>query len=307
MDVTVVFSRMVMLMLIMLVGYIATIKKVFNKHANANFAALINYVTVPALVISSVEGAGEFGAKADTLFVLLTATLMYFFAIILARFTPKLFRVDADTEGTLQFVTVFTNNAFMGLPVVQAIFGTGALFYASLYGIPNNLLLYSLGVYLLTKGSQKSKANWKAIAMHPGNLASVFAVCVFLFDIKLPALVMDTATSIGNITAPLAMLIIGSSLVDINIMDAFKGTKIYLFAIFRMVVMPLFLWWATKDFLANPIMLGILVIIAAMPGPAMAVAMSTQYGGNTAFATKYVFLSTMLSVITIPLLAYLLF
>lgn len=307
MDVTVVFSRMIMLVLIMLVGYIATIKKVFNKYANANFAALITYVTVPALVISSVEGAGEFGTKADTLFVLLTATLMYFFSVILARFTPKLFRTDADTEGILQFLTVFTNNGFMGLPVVQAIFGTGALFYASLYGIPNNLLIYSYGIYLITKGSQKSKANWKAIAMNPGNLASVFAVFIFLFDIKLPALVMDTATSIGNITSPLAMIIIGSSLADIKILDAFKGMKIYAFAIFRMVVVPLFLWWATKGFLTNPIMLGILVIIAAMPGPAMAVALSTQYGGNTAFATKYVFLSTMLSVITIPLLAYLLF
>ena len=227
MDVTVVFSRMIMLVLIMLVGYIATIKKVFNKYANANFAALITYVTVPALVISSVEGAGEFGTKADTLFVLLTATLMYFFSVILARFTPKLFRTDADTEGILQFLTVFTNNGFMGLPVVQAIFGTGALFYASLYGIPNNLLIYSYGIYLITKGSQKSKANWKAIAMNPGNLASVFAVFIFLFDIKLPALVMDTATSIGNITSPLAMIIIGSSLADIKILDAFKGMKIY--------------------------------------------------------------------------------
>ncbi len=307
MDVRVVFGRMIMLVLIMFVGYLATVMKVFDKHANANFAALITYVTVPALVIASVEGAGEVGSKSDTLFVLLTATLMYLFTVGLAKFSPKLFRADKETEGIIEFLTIFTNNGFMGLPVVQAIFGTGALFYASLYGIPNNLLIYSLGVFLIAKGSKKSRANWKAILLNPGNIASLFAVFVFLFDIKLPTLVMDTATSIGNITSPLAMIIIGASLADIDILGAFKEWKIYLFAFYRMIVIPLFLWWALKGILTNPTMLGILVIIAAMPGPAMAVALSMQYGGNTAFSTRYVFISTLLSVFTIPFLAALLF
>jgi len=221
---------MIMLVMIMFVGYLATVMKVFDKHANANFAALITYVTVPALVIASVEGAGEVGTKSDTLFVLLTATLMYLFTVGLAKFSPKLFRADKETEGIIEFLTIFTNNGFMGLPVVQAIFGTGALFYASLYGIPNNLLIYSLGVFLIAKGSKKSRASWKAILLNPGNLASLFAVFVFLFDVKLPASVMDTATSIGNITSPLAMIIIGASLADIDILGAFKEWKIYLFA-----------------------------------------------------------------------------
>ena len=134
-----------MLVMIMFVGYLATVMKVFDKHANANFAALITYVTVPSLVIASVEGAGEVGTKSDTLFVLLTATLMYLFTVGLAKFSPKLFRADKETEGIIEFLTIFTNNGFMGLPVVQAIFGTGALFYASLYGIPNNLLEWMPG------------------------------------------------------------------------------------------------------------------------------------------------------------------
>lgn len=305
MDSSVVLNQMVMLMLIVVVGYITAKSGVLSKTANLNFAGLINYVTVPALILSSTSAAGQVGTKWDSIFVLIMAVLSYVFFIGLAFLTPKLFRVQADQAGILQFLTVFANNGFMGFPVVQAIFGTGALFYASIYNIPNNLLVYSIGIYMITKGQKSSQIDWRTILMNPATIASFLALFFFFFDIELPSVIAQTATSIGGITSPLAMFIIGSSMADIDLVAAAKNVKLYAFAAFRMLLVPLFLWLLLSPLISNPIILGILIIIAAMPGPTMAVTLSTQYGGQTDFATSYIFISTVLSVVTIPLISLL--
>lgn len=305
MDPRVVLHQMLVLMLILVVGYIVAKTGVLEKHANLNFATLINYVTVPALIISSTSGAAELGSKFDSIFVLIMAVFSYVLFIGLALITPKLFKVQPDEEGIIQFLTVFANNGFMGFPVVQAIFGTGALFYASIYNIPNNLLLYSIGIYMITKGKRLNTISWRVILTNPATIASVLALFFFFSDIQLPSILTQATESLGNITSPLAMFLIGSSMADIDLLAALRNVKLYLFAVFRMLLIPILLWFVLRNFISNEMILGVLIVIAAMPGPTMAVTLSTQYSGNTKLATGYVFLSTVISVLTIPLISIL--
>lgn len=300
------FQQMVVLMLIMLIGFLAAKKRIFSEQANKDFSSLVNYVTAPALILSSTAGAGEVGTKGDSLFVLLMATLSYVFFIALSFLTPKIFRAKKGEDGIIQFLTVFANNGFMGFPVVLAIFGTGGLFYASIYNIPNNLMLYSIGILMVAKGNRDNNISWKFILMNPANIAAFIALFCFFTDTQLPTVFLEMAESIGNITSPLAMMIIGASMAKMELHSAFKDVKLYVFALFRMVLLPVLIWFSLRSILSNEIMLGILVIIAAMPGPTMAVTLSVQYDGNTEFATRYVFLSTLLSVLTIPLISLLL-
>lgn len=305
MDPRVVLHQMLVLMLILVVGYIVAKTRVLEKHANLNFATLINYVTVPALIISSTSGAAKVGSKFDSIFVLIMAVFSYVLFIGLALITPKIFKVQPDEEGIIQFLTVFANNGFMGFPVVQAIFGTGALFYASIYNIPNNLLLYSIGIYMITKGKRLNTISWRVILTNPATIASVLALFFFFFDIQLPSILTQATESLGNITSPLAMFLIGSSMADIDLLAAIRNVKLYLFAVFRMLLIPILLWFVLRNFISNEMILGVLIVIAAMPGPTMAVTLSTQYSGNTKLATGYVFLSTVISVLTIPLISIL--
>lgn len=294
-----------MLMIIMLLGYWVARFKLLDEDAEMNFATLINYVTVPALILSSASGTGMTGAKLDSLWILLLSTGFYAFFYILAFGMPKLFRATPDEKGVFQFVTVFANNGFMGLPVVQAIFGTGGLFYAAIINIPNNILVYSLGIYLVSKGKQAHNIDLRKLFYNPAILSAVLALVIFLLDIPLPRMVMKTATSLGNVTSPLAMFIIGMSMVRIDIHQAIVDLRLYLFAILRMLLIPALMWLGLRTVISNQVVLGVLIIIAGMPGPAMAVTLSTLYGGNTGLATRYVFVSTLISVITIPLLSLL--
>lgn len=306
MDVGVVFQQMLILMFLMMIGYLTTKRGLFEKHANVNFSTLVNYVTVPAMILASTAGAGEVGSKADSIFMLVMAVALYAILILISFVTPRLFRVKPDSVGIVQFLTVFANNGFMGFPVVEAIFGTSALFYAAIFNIPNNLLIYSLGVMMITKGRREKRADFRTILTNPANIAALIAMICFFFDIRLPEMVLETADSLGAITSPLAMFLIGASMADIDLKSAFQEKKLYLFAIFRMVLIPVALYPVMRLFIANETMLGILLVISAMPGPAMAVTLSTQYGGKVNLASRYVFLSTLISVLTIPFISWLL-
>ncbi|MGP6139465.1 AEC family transporter [Jeotgalibaca sp. A127] len=301
----IVIEQLLLLMLIMLLGYIVARMKLLDEHAEMNFATFINYVSVPALILSSADGAGITGSKMDSIWVLVVSSASYAFFAFLALGLPKLFRAKPDEVGVLQFVTVFANNGFMGLPVVQAIFGSGGLFYAAIFNIPNNILVYSLGVYFISKGKRTHAIDLRKLLLNPAILSAILALLIFLFEIPVPSLIMKTAASLGNITSPLAMFIIGMSMVRIDIWSAMKDLRLYLFSILRMLVIPALMWFVLRNVISNTVILGVLIIIAGMPGPAMAVTLSTLYGGNTSLATRYIFISTFLSVLTIPLLSLL--
>ncbi len=301
----VVVEQLLLLMLLMLIGYSVARMKLLDDHAEMNFATLINYVTVPALILSATDGGAVAGSKWDSLIVLFVASSSYVFFTLLAFFIPKLFKVKPDEIGVLQFVTVFANNGFMGLPVVLALFGTSGLFYASIFNIPNNILVYSLGVYFISRGKKKQSVDLRKLLLNPAIISAFLALLLFLFDIQLPSLLSKTLVSLGNITSPLAMFIIGMSMIRINIGDAFKDMRLLAFAVFRMLIIPAAMWFVLRPIITNPLILGVLITIAGMPGPAMAVTLATLYDGNTGMATRYVFISTIISVLTIPLLSLL--
>lgn len=305
MDVWVVFQQMMMLMLMIIIGYIVAARKIFDEYAMMNFATLINYVTIPAMVIGSTASAGSAGSKADSLLVLLLATAVYGLMFIMSLFTPKLFRVKGNEIGVMQFLTVFSNIGFMGFAVIASIFGGGGLFYAAIYNIPNGLLIFSLGIYFLTKGRVENNFSFRKLLLMPANIAAILSLVVFLFDLKLPETLLSTAITIGNITTPLAMILIGMAMISIDIKSAAKNIKMYAFSVFRLLIFPVIIYFLLYNVVSNELMLGVFVLLAAMPGPSMAVTLSTQYGGNIEFATTYVFISTVLSVVTIPIISLL--
>lgn len=307
MDITVIAAKMLMLFAIMVIGFIANKTGIIDEDANKKFSSLVVNITAPAMILASSEGAATLGSKQDALIVLLVAVSMYVFLGIMSLTVRFLFRIPKGKEGVYRFMIVFGNNAFMGFPVVQAIFGDNALFYGAIFNIPNNIFAYSYGVYLLTKHHKEGgNFNWKNM-INPGVISAVTTLLLFLLDIKLPSFAITTFDCVGQITTPLAMIVIGASLANIPLKSVLKDVKVYFYSLYKMIVLPLFIWLIARMVLTNSVVLGVLVIISAMPCATIAVMLSNEYGGDTKTASRYVFVSTILSVITIPIVAYLLF
>lgn len=303
-NMTVVIEKMFMLFAIMITGFIAGRIGVIDELGNKRFSALVVNITAPALILASSSDEKLSGSRSDALFVLLIAAGMYLFLIALSFFVRYIFHLKKEEAGLYQFMTIFGNNAFMGIPVVDAIFNN--VFYAALFNLPNNILIYSLGGFLLSKSeNQSSKFSIRNI-LNPGVLSAVSALIMFLCGVRFPVAVKDTLQCVGDITTPLSMLVIGSSLAGQSVFATLKTVRAYLFSFFKLLAVPCLIWLIGRLFITDAMILGITVIISAMPCAAVTIMLCNEYDNDAQTAAKYVFVSTVLSVFTIPAVAFLL-
>jgi predicted permease len=168
------------------------------------------------------------------------------------------------------------------------------------------LLLYTVGILLAAKsGGNTEKLSLKK-CINPGVISVLIAIILFVTRLEVPTLIEKPISLLGSMTTPLSMLIIGVSLSEIKIREIFNNFRMYIFTIIKLVVIPLLVFLALSPFDLDPTLVGVTVVIAGMPVATNAVIVSTEYKGNVDLASKGVFLTTMFSVVTIPIIVFLL-
>jgi len=217
----------------------------------------------------------------------------------------KIFKLESATRDVFQFMVVFSNVAFMGLPVINAVYGTEGVFYTTLYNLPFNILIWTFGVMVLSRSNKESiGGDGKGVAfkvlLNPGIIAVGIGFLMFLTSTRLPGPIHETLVLLGSLTTPLSMFFIGTILADMDIKDIFTNKNVFIGASFRLVIVPLIVLVFLKALKFEGIILGIPVIITAMPVAANCSIMAAKYGSDYKFASQSVFISTMLSLITIP-------
>jgi predicted permease len=142
--------------------------------------------------------------------------------------------------------------------------------------------------------------------LSPGIVSSIAAVIMFSIHLKLPALLNDTLKTVGDTTTPLAMVVIGIALSGITVKSVFTEFRLYPYVIIKQILLPLMAWAILKNVIVNPYLLGIVIVIIAMPVATSSVLFANRYENNVALATKGVFITTLASVVTIPMISFLL-
>lgn len=305
MDITYVLGKMLTLFAMIIIGYIANKTGIVDQSGNKKISSVVINISIPCLMLSSL--ASSTGSKGDILTMLLVSSLVYIAAALFAKLMPKILRSSKKDAPIIEFLTIFVNNGFMGFPVIQSILGNQALIYASIMNLPNNIFIFSYGVYLF----QKSKADGKKIDLkkiiNPAVITAVITLFLATGGVKLPTMLDEVCSMMGNMATPLSMIVIGSSLAMVPVKDILKGYRVYLFSIFRLLILPALAWLILHNFSINPLILGVIVITVGMPCAANAVMMAEQYDADALVASRYVFITTLLSVVTIPLVGYVLF
>jgi predicted permease len=304
MNMTSVISRMAVLFIILAIGYLAAKMKVLTADSSKVLSKLVLYITLPCTVLSSVTSIPPAMKRSDALVFMLFVIISFAVMFLIAAPIPRLLRAPIKDRGLYCFIIAFANVGFMGYPVVAAIFGPDTAFYVTLYNIPFNLLLFTVGVLLMPGGS--GKINARKVLLSPTLIASVIAVLIFVLERSLPGVVADAAALVGSMTTPCAMLVIGITLAAIPLREVFSELRIYPLVFIRLILVPVVLWLAFKPFMKDAVMLGILIVEAGMPTGTSVAMFSLEYGGNEKLASKSVFLTTVLSLATIPLLVFLL-
>jgi predicted permease len=305
MDLLSVLISIAFLFLIIGIGYGVRKHGFLNAdHVHSISHVLVN-VALPALTISSMQvphTEQTMGIVDSTLFL---AFAYYGAALVISMAVCHFLPATKTEKGVFQFMLIFPNVGFMGIPISAAIFGSGALFYVILFNLPFNLLVFTMGVWLLAH--ERDEKPDPRLLLTPGFIASVFGLLLFLAGYHIPYPVDTILDWMGKTTTPLAMLVVGALLATLPASRLAGDWRVLVITIFRLIVLPVLAFMALAPFIRDRLLLGTTVLLIAMPVAANTVLLSEEYDVDATLASQGVFLSTLLSVATIPLLGFLFF
>ena len=304
MDFLHIVTQMLMIFGIVLVGLASAKRNLWAGELDRKLSVFILNVSMPALILASVMGKDlEFEAS-EVLTLSLVAVVNYVILIGMACLIPKIWHVNLSRQGLARFMLAFGNVSFIGYPVCDAVFGPKAVFCASVLNIPFNLLIFTIGVSFINGGKARSAFSPKLV-VSPCVVASLIAVVIALMGISVPAPVGQWFHLLGDLTTPCALLIIGSSLSHIPVRDMLGNRFAYAISLLRLIVLPLVVGVVLRLMGVDRFVANVAVVLSAMPIATNGIMMCLQYGKDERVMTQGLFLSTLFSVVTIPLIAYL--
>lgn len=297
----VLIEKMALLVMLLALGYLCARLKLVGPEFNKGLSKLVINVFLAGMILSSVINKKLEMTGGDVAFGLLMMTLSMLICVGIGWLSPTLLRIKDGDKGMYRILAAFMNNGFVGFPLVAAVYGENAVFFASLSNIPFNLLLYTAGVMLLQKGDKNTKFSIKSVINVP-IVATLIAVVIFIFEIPMPKLVDDVADTLSAATVPLSMMCVGLSLGSVSLKEALMQPRLYGISLVRLLICPLAVWLVLRIFITNPVILGTIVILSACPSAIICTILGIQYGRDGVESSEAIFISTMLSMITIPLL-----
>ena len=296
---------MLILLVIVIVGYVAGKLKYMGEDLDRRLSNIIIDITCPALILSSTMG-GTLPDRRLILPLLGISFLTYLLLTVVAWLLPRFLTHRIEDRGPVGFALMFGNVGFIGYPIVDAIFGHQAVFYAAILNVVNTLSVFTIGVMLVNGEKQRLAFQPKVLVSSPMIAAYLAILIVALGVDNIPDIISQPITMIGNITVPGALLIIGSSMSRLSWHTMLGSRVVYSTTFFRLLVLPLFLYAIFRILGFDTLVVNINTLIIAMPVATYGTILCLRYGKDTTLITEITFISTLLSVVTIPIVAQLL-
>ena len=280
-----------------LAGFVCRKGKVLSEEGTATVSNIVVKIILPFYLFGAILNSGSAVDPKGVLVTLGLSSGMFLLSGLVAMVVVPLLKPPADDRGVYLFETMCGNVTYIGIPVCAAVLGGNAAFYASLLNIPYNLLCFSLGIWLLA-----GKLPLKKI-LNPAFLSGVAAAILYLLRVPVPSVLLDGCAFIGQATSPCAMLVIGSVLGSIPFKEIFTEWRAIPYVLIRLVGLGALMALLLSFLDVDPVLKGVLILMASMPAATNSTMLCTIYGGNRALSAKLIFLSTALSIVTIPLWA----
>ena len=288
---------------LVVVGYVAGKLGYLGGDFDRQLSRLVINITCPALILSSAM-TGELPDRQYILPLLLISTLTYIVLATVAFFLPRYLTKRREDEGAIGFALMFGNVGFMGYPVVASIFGHEAVFYAAVLNVVNTFAVFTVGTMLITGKNEVegSRFEKKVLYSTPMLAAYLTMLIVALRIDDIPQYISQPLTMLGNITVPAALLIIGSSMSQLSLRSLMGNTTVYMTTALRLAILPLAVHGLMTALGFSPFVVNINTVVIAMPVATYGTILCLKYEKDTTMITEVTFITTLLSMLTIPLL-----
>ena len=294
---------MVVLFIIVILGYVACKLGYMGDKFDKKLSSIVVDITCPLLVLSSVMG-DELPDRTLILPLLGVGFLTYILLLVFGFWVPRLITKNHDDQGMIGFALMFANVGFIGYPIVSSIFGPHAVFYAALLNMPNTFFIFTAGVMLI-KGEYSLKQFNPKVLVSPAMLGAFLAAIIVALGIHTPDIIARPVTMVGNITVPAALMIIGSSMAKLPIREIIGSPKVYITALLRLTIVPLSIYFLFKACGVSDLVNNINTVVIAMPVASFGTMFCLKYGRYPSLITETTFITTLGSIITIPLITLL--
>lgn len=318
---TLALNTMLSLFLCIFIGYYAAKRNIIDELGIDKLNSFLLNITFPFMMVSifNIELSTTILKQGIPIFIyglfyqLILALIAYAFTRLIDFGLEREETVGFERKKIVQFAMIFTNTGFIGLPLIGSVLGSDGLVYASLLNIPFNITCFTFGVYLLQPKGENN-IDLKSILTTPvmiGIWVGLFLMLsqlilpgTFEVDgeiVRLPSFLTKTINMVGGITSPLAMIIVGASLKQTNFKRVFCDWKLHLFALIKLLIAPIIVYMLCRLFISDQQLLLIITVFAAIPTATVTTLLAERYGHDYVYASEIVFITTLYSIVTIPL------
>lgn len=312
MDIQVLLAQMTILFVVVIAGYICGKTHLMNAPLSKGLSGLIVNLTCPCLVLASTMG-DVMPDRRLILPLLLIGTVTYAILLPVATYLPRLWGCQDPERGLHSFMLTFGNVGFIGYPVVASIFGPEAVFYAAILNVPNTLSVFVWGAQFIAGKGQGGSLLSRLYT--PAMIGTYLSIIVVATAWHAPEVIAKPLTMVGNVTVPASLLIIGYSISQIPAKHMAGGPRVWTTTLGRLLAMPLLVCYTMRlvvwlipaaSVVFDPHLIQINTLIIAMPVASFGTIFCLKFGVDETVMAQGTFLSTILSLFTIPIVAGLL-
>ena len=304
-DISSVISKTIQLLIILIIGIYARKREFVTRQTVTNLSKLLSHITSPILIFCSFQRDYDSELLGIGLYLIAGSFLIHLLSCVIAYFTFKPKKGSCE-NAVYEFNTVFANCAFMGFPILQSLFGDElGIIYGSFYNTMFNVFLWTYGIMILTRHKDaEKKIDIKKFIFNPGIIGTVLGFILFVCKVRLPVTLLGGLKMVGDSTFPLAMIIIGALIFEMDFKKAFKDIKLYICSILKLLVIPLFVLLCCVLSGVPKTVAEVLIILSGMPAATFGAIFAELYEVNSVNAAKIVCMTTIMSVVTIPFVLY---
>lgn len=296
-------SEMLVLLFAVAAGFLANRLGILGGETDKKISKLLLTLTLPAMILGSVCTGDALPEPSVVLGTLGVALVFYLLEFVFVLAAPPLLGGTPGQKGVWRYTLAFPNVAFIGYPVVSALFGPEALFYAVILVLPFNLMTFTLGPLLLTGAKRFSLRQM----FSPCVVSSALALALALARLRPPAVIGEALDFVGGVTVPLSLLFVGSLLAGIPLGRMLVSPRLWILTALRLLVLPAALCFLLRRMGTDALILGVAVTQMAMPAAVNGSLLCMEYGGDAECMAQVTLVSTLAAIITIPILAAFLF
>lgn len=295
-------QAMIPLFIMAIIGFASRKMRILPSSATQVITQLLLYITLPALILYSLNTTLSRDILTDFAWLVAMSIFILSISVLAGFLLRRRAKLPVKQKSVYESLIIFGNQGFIGFAISYILMAEQGIMYLTLFNVCYLILIWSYGIFLFT--NNESSTNWKALFLNPGILSTLIGLCMLFLPFDWPLPLLNTFEDVGKMTIPLSMILIGSLLAEIRwhvFQQYSKNVYVWIAAACKLLILPSFLF--VFFFLPVPYpLIVVAVLTAAMPSAPTISVYAKKYGGDASFASFGVMLTTLLCLVTIPLL-----